>query len=96
LLIIKGKETKKFIQTIDRLFDFFNSRNPFNKGFKKPLYKEDIDNMKKTILPLVDYLLNITDVKRILISHTPRKTFVIGKLLYLLIFTFGNSNKSGK
>jgi hypothetical protein len=77
LLIIKGEEIIKFIQTIDRLFDFLNSRNQFNKGFKKPLYK-DVDNMKKTILPLVDYLLNITDVKGILISHTPRKSFVIG------------------
>lgn len=46
-----------------RIFDFFNSRNPFNKEFKKPLYKGDIKKKLKIILPLVEYLPNITDVK---------------------------------
>jgi hypothetical protein len=30
-------ETVNFIQTMDRLFDMMNSRNPFGKGFKGPL-----------------------------------------------------------
>ena len=31
--------TIKFIGTTDRLFDMFNSKNPFAKGFKRPLDK---------------------------------------------------------
>ncbi|KAL5236881.1 hypothetical protein ACI65C_004291 [Semiaphis heraclei] len=46
-----GAETIKFIRTIDRIFDFLNTRNPYGKGYKKPLYKSDIGNMKKTIIP---------------------------------------------
>lgn len=77
---IIGGETIIFIQTIDRVFDFLNSRNPFGKGFKKPLYKNDIIYMKKKILPLVDYLLSLTNINGIPICDTPRKTFIIGKL----------------
>lgn len=30
--------TIKFIKIIDEIFDFLNFRNPFAKGFKKPIY----------------------------------------------------------
>jgi hypothetical protein len=32
-----SKETTEFIRKIDRLFHILNSRNPFAKGYKKPL-----------------------------------------------------------
>ncbi|KAL5245952.1 hypothetical protein ACI65C_013360 [Semiaphis heraclei] len=32
-----GEATERFIRVIDRIFDFLNTRNPFGKGFKKPL-----------------------------------------------------------
>jgi len=60
------------------LFDFLNTRSPFGKGFKKPLYQNDIEKQKGIILPLIEYLLKLTDVKGIPICSTPRKTFVIG------------------
>ncbi|CAI6368667.1 unnamed protein product [Macrosiphum euphorbiae] len=72
------EETIKFIRTIDRLFDFLNTRSPFGKGFKKPLYQNNVEKQKGIILPLIKYLLKLTDVKGIPISSTPRKTFVIG------------------
>lgn len=31
------KATTKFIEIIDSIFDILNSKNPFGKGFKKPL-----------------------------------------------------------
>lgn len=34
---------------IDEIFDFLNSRNPFGKGFKKPIFLNDIDNLQKRI-----------------------------------------------
>ncbi|XP_060855698.1 uncharacterized protein LOC132933424 [Metopolophium dirhodum] len=73
-----GAETVKFIRTIDRIFDFLNTRNPYGKGYKKPLYKSDIENMKKTIIPLVDYLLSLTNINGTFICDTPRRTFIIG------------------
>lgn len=74
-----GKETIHFIRAIDRLFDFLNSRNPFGKGFKKPLYRGSIESMKTIIMPIIEYLLSLTDVKGIPLYLTPRKTFLIGK-----------------
>jgi len=38
-------ETIKFIKTIDEIFDFLNSRNPFGKGFKKPIFLNDISTI---------------------------------------------------
>jgi len=37
--------------------------------------------MKNIILPIIEYLLSLTDVKRLPLYLTPRKTFLIGKCL---------------
>jgi len=55
-----------------------NTRCPFGKGFKKPMYQNNVEKQKGIILPLIKYLLKLTDVKGIPICLTPRKTFVIG------------------
>uniref|UniRef100_A0A2S2NSV2 THAP domain-containing protein 9 n=1 Tax=Schizaphis graminum TaxID=13262 RepID=A0A2S2NSV2_SCHGA len=73
-----SEATERFIRVIDRIFDFLNTRNPFGKGFKKPLYRDNIKEVENMIKPLVDYLLSLTDIKGIPIHSTPRKTFVIG------------------
>jgi hypothetical protein len=78
-LIFEGEETEHFIRVIDQIFDFLNSRNPCGKGFKKPLYRDDMNRMQCIMIPLVEYLLNLIDIKGIPIYLTPRKTFVIGK-----------------
>jgi len=44
--------------------------------------------MKKTIIPLVDYLLSLTNINGTLICDTPRRTFIIGKLQQTNISTF--------
>jgi hypothetical protein len=66
-----------------------NTRSPFGKGFKKPLYQNNVERQKEVILPLIEYLLKLTDVKGIPIYSTPRKTFVIG-LLFFLYFIVRN------
>ncbi|KAL4085368.1 hypothetical protein QTP88_027227 [Uroleucon formosanum] len=58
-----SEATEQFIRVIDQIFDFLNSRNPYRKGFKKPLYKDDVKRMKCIMIPLVQYLLNLKDFK---------------------------------
>lgn len=36
--IILVEETIKFIRTIDRLFDFLNTRSPFGKGLEDSFF----------------------------------------------------------
>lgn len=54
--------------------------NPSNKIIQKPSFKEDIENMKKIILFLLNYLFIISDINEKLNCHTPCKTFIISKL----------------
>ena len=60
----QGSEaTVRFIQCIDRVFDFLNSRNRFApQGFKAPLKKENENFWREEILLDVEYLKGITDV----------------------------------
>lgn len=39
--------TIKFIKTIDEIFDFLNSRNPFGKGFKKLIFLNNINFLQQ-------------------------------------------------
>jgi hypothetical protein len=55
-------ETIKFIRTVNRIFDFLNSRIPFAKGCKKPINTNNIVFLEKSILPLVQYLFTLTDL----------------------------------
>ena len=73
--------TIRFIRIIDRLFDLLNIRNPFGKGYKKPLFLHDKARWLSVIEESINYLINLTtdsDVK--LIQHR-RKTFVLGLVL---------------
>lgn len=60
---------------VDRVFDFLNFRNPFGEEFKKPLNRDNLEQVKN----VVDYLSSLTAIKRTLIYSTPRKTFVINE-----------------
>ena len=51
--------TVKFIQTIDYLFDFLNTRNPFGKGFKQPLTRDRLLHMKEVLPDKLNYLFNL-------------------------------------
>jgi hypothetical protein len=76
---ISGEPTETFIRVIDSIFDFLNSRNPFGKGFKKPLYRNDVDRMRCIIIPQIEYLLKLTNIEGKFLYLTPRKTFILGK-----------------
>lgn len=51
--------TVKFCRTIDHIFDFLNSRNPFGKGVKTPITTSSISNLESVIIPLVNYLFTL-------------------------------------
>lgn len=70
--------TVKFIRTIDRIFDFLNSRLPFAKGYKKPIYADKIYSLEKSILPLVQYLFTLIDQNDKPLYQGKKKTFIIG------------------
>jgi len=74
--------TVKFIQTIDYLFDFLNTKNPFGKGFKQPLTRDRLLHMKEVLPDKLNYLFNLrtADGKKLIID-TGRKTFICGLVL---------------
>ncbi|KAL4091716.1 hypothetical protein QTP88_026364 [Uroleucon formosanum] len=41
-----------FCRNIDRLFDFLNTRNPFGKGFKSPIFPSNIDFLESVVVPI--------------------------------------------
>lgn len=38
--------TIKFIRVVDEILDFLNSRNPYAKGFKQPINKQNIQYLE--------------------------------------------------
>lgn len=48
-------ETIIFIRTKDRIFDFLNTSNPFGKGYKKPIFLNNIQLLESKLLPLIEY-----------------------------------------
>ena len=77
------QETVTFIQTLDKLFDIMNSRNPFRKGFKAPLRMTN----KVTWLPFLtqaeDYLVNLQTEMGLPLYKSKRKTAILGYLLMI-------------
>ena len=56
----EGSEaTVKFIRSINRIFDFLNSRNPFASRFKAPLRKSNEQIWRTSILTEIEYLKGI-------------------------------------
>ena len=86
--------TIRFICIIDKLFDLLNLRNPFGKGFKKPLFLYDAARWRSTIHTLASYLLSLTGNSGVPLIRHRRKTFILGfiaasksvrELAYLLL-----------
>ncbi|KAL4136305.1 hypothetical protein QTP88_007853 [Uroleucon formosanum] len=71
-----------FCRNIDRLFDFLNTRNPFGKGFKSPIFPSNIDFLESVVVPIVQYLFSLkiqNQSKNLQFVHTTnKKSFVIG------------------
>ena len=76
--------TVAFIRCIDKLFDLLNSRNPFAKGYKKPLRIIDKAQWISTIDSSVSYLFNLKDSYGTPLVLHRRQTFVVGLIVAAL------------
>ena len=75
----RGSETTvNFIRTIDKLFDILNSRNPFAKGFKKPLQANNQHYWEDFLLSIPKYLQSIRDSNGNAVIGGRRKTAFLG------------------
>lgn len=70
--------TIEFIRIIDETFDFLNSRNPFAKELKKPIYMNNISNLQKNMEKNMNYLFSLTTEANIPLCKGGRKTFISG------------------
>lgn len=70
--------TIKFLRTIDRLFDFTNSRNPFAKGFKKPIVQNDLEYLQTMTREHIEYLFRLKTDDGLLLVKSRRRTFICG------------------
>jgi len=66
------------ICTLDRTFDFLNSRNPFGKGFKRPIFRNNVTYLQKQIGEWIDYLNSLVTLNNIPLALTRRKCFIVG------------------
>ncbi|KAI5706041.1 hypothetical protein M8J75_004328 [Diaphorina citri] len=73
-----SEETVKFIRMIDRLFDFLNSRNPFQKGSKSAITLLNHESLSTEMMSIVEYLFSLTTLNNTPLHHSNRKTFIIG------------------
>lgn len=72
------ESTITFIRTIDRLFDFLNSRHPAMKGYKSPTNRFNFIFKEEQVLKDCQYLLSLKSLDgQPLVQHR-RKTFIIG------------------
>lgn len=70
--------TIEFIRIIDRLFDFLNSRNPFAKRYKKPIYENNIPYLRNMIEEHTKYLFSLRTKEEQPLHYSGRKTFIYG------------------
>lgn len=73
----EAEETIKFIRTVDLIFDFLNSRNLFEKGYKQPISIYNIEVKEKFIISQINYLFELTADKVPIYLH-PKRTFLLG------------------
>ncbi|KAF2900482.1 hypothetical protein ILUMI_05701 [Ignelater luminosus] len=71
-----SKGTVKFIRKFDMLFDMFNSRNAYGKGFKSSLSLKNIEHWSQKVEECNEYIRNLMlDGKQI--TTTKRKAFAV-------------------
>jgi len=70
-------ETINFCRTIDQIFDFLNSRSPFSKGYKSPIFQSNIQFIKDKIIPFIHNLYSLKFQDKFLFKSN-KKTFIIG------------------
>lgn len=70
--------TIKFIRIIDEIFDFLNSRNPFAKGYKKPIYPSNLEYLESRMRNNIAYLYSLKHSSGQPLWQSRRRTFIIG------------------
>lgn len=75
-----SEATVEFVRQMDRIFDMLNSRNPFSKGFKKPLSLENSEYWNKAFYESQVYLRSLK-LEGIPLLYHPRKMFALGYLI---------------
>ncbi|EZA51134.1 THAP domain-containing protein [Ooceraea biroi] len=70
--------TIRFIRSIDILFDFLNSRNPYDQGYKAPLRRENEHIWRPRIEQLLIYSSTLKNENRVLLFQTRRKMGFLG------------------
>ena len=70
--------TTEFIQNINRLFDFLNSRHPIAKGFKVPISNFNLTLQQNAIESIYNYLLILKITNNQLLYFHQHKTFILG------------------
>ena len=73
--------TIHFIRVIDRLFDIFNIKSLYGKGFKTPLFKYNFNMWNAVIQKSIHYLSSLTDINNVPLLQHRRKTFVLGMII---------------
>lgn len=84
----EGSEaTVEYIRVLDRIFDIFNSKNPFGKGFKSPLRLQNTEIWMNALTETRNYLMNLKINDTNILEHR-RKTPALG----FIIDTFSFAN----
>ena len=75
----KGREeTIHFLTQFDMIFDMLNIRNPFAKGNKAPVTKENLSLWLKQCDEVLSYLLSLKDERQKLLIEGNYKTLIWG------------------
>ncbi|KAK6174267.1 hypothetical protein SNE40_017579 [Patella caerulea] len=80
------KATVEFIRLFNNLFDIFNSKNSFQKGFKSPLREVNYNYWHPYLETCYTYISQLTDTSGLLMTSTRRKTGFIGFLVAIRTF----------
>lgn len=78
-----SEATVHFIRQIDCLFDFLNSRNPFGKGFKRPIFPSHVSYFQHKIEVWIKYLTSLRTLNDIPLLCTRRNCFINGFIMSL-------------
>lgn len=83
----KGSEaTVEFIRIIDRVFDLFNCKNPYGKGFKSPMRLENHDTWSNILKETRVYLGQLKINGEGILTHR-RRTPALGFIIDTISFT---------
>lgn len=74
----ESESTTTFVRTIDRLFDFLNSRNPFEKHFKQPITVHNYNYLQTIMENNIEYLFSLKCKDGNYLKTSRRKTFLYG------------------